>query len=1310
TSSTNAPPGGVSATASPHVPTSTLAAAPSVTTTSAAAETAPLLAPSPALQPQQTQVTSTTAFDQLPIPIAEPLPTSDSTSGPPAVTDTGLSGQQFDFGSVATNLLDSTFDKLTDPFAQHAPHQSDFSQLNPNILGDLGVKLDTQHDNNLQSFDLQSSLLPTTLSPVNGNNTQFKARSLPILDNLATQILSLVSQSSFQDVAAIAAEPTSETAQAYSTMRSLFEHTRRLYSDSTFLSPFELGLVEQSQFEILKKANVATFVASIVGSQAIDFSELNNRFLDIFAPDGSRLLKGQGALYLELKTQAFVSGLLSNVRSSNHLLDEFFPEDLENHLLVRRQQNTKQLAPSEMEFVKRCQSRRDIILHEMGNDNVSTTLQERYQWENFLKELCSFIGKNFENLGQHKKQAKSPQGQQQQQPQHLPQQYPEQQLLQQHHISLTEQSLNQPDQYSTNAAASASPPSGQSVLAGGQFDVDMTAHVAQTQYQPTLQSQPAQLSPFELFDSNQSTPAHNPPAITPAPAPAQTQAPAPTSTPAPVPAPIQAPAPVPTPAPAPAPPSSTASVAPQPVHNPVQPSPSPAPSRSSFSSDLVARAARATQIALQGQRMKAKPKVDSPQQQPVSQASSVLQTQPQQVVQQPQQQQQQPQQQVQQFQQSQPVQSVQQYQQPQPQQPVPSSVPQQQYFAPQPSQQYQPIQHQLQLLPSQPQPQPQLRSAPQHQSQTAIPQYTQPAPPAPSPSRPVRPRVSQHFQVVTQQQLDQKFGVSSASHHPSHAPSSAPDVHHTPTPTVQPIPHVQPQTAPQQPQPVVQQPFSAAPQIPQQTAASRPQPVQITFQQNPPLQFHQYTPPSSLASHSSVRGPYAAQNSFTYAPGLPHYSQSQPTQVLYERARQAASARPAPSRRSILPSQRRPWTTEEENALMAGLDRVKGPHWAQILQMFGPGGTINETLKDRNQVQLKDKARNLKLFFLKSGIEVPYYLKLRSKRLENAKGSAGEEDKAHVGGLEGIMALSDGQPANMTPTNSKSPMTAAQTPIALPHGLSLPPHVEQPQHQHQQLQQPPMQSQSQAQVQTQQYPPNTQQQYTQPQTNMVPPTQLSPVDTPTADQVMERALMQSLASDIKSEHIPYQPPRQLQQAQQFQQSPSHQPQEQQHSHPQQHIPQQQQQQQQEHEQEQQQQTPTQSQAQTQAQTQSQPFESTGTPEQNQKSASEFLMQFQAETNRETLPQPQDNQVQPHPMQIDQNQGPAQGQGQGQKQAQIADTHTEQPDAFQMVMHIQTHNEQHSQQQQQLHTQSSIQHSQSPAPQAVSQQTVDPSLQ
>ena len=92
---------------------------------------------------------------------------------------------------------------------------------------------------------------------------------------------------------------------------------------------------------------------------------------------------------------------------------------------------------------------------------------------------------------------------------------------------------------------------------------------------------------------------------------------------------------------------------------------------------------------------------------------------------------------------------------------------------------------------------------------------------------------------------------------------------------------------------------------------------------------------------------------------------------------------------------------------MAGLDRVKGPHWSQILAMFGPGGTVNESLKDRNQVQLKDKARNLKLFFLKSGIEVPYYLQFVTGELKTRAPTqhSKPDDKGHA---EAVFALAGG--------------------------------------------------------------------------------------------------------------------------------------------------------------------------------------------------------------------------------------------------------------------------------------------------------------
>ncbi|KAJ5338198.1 hypothetical protein N7452_004926 [Penicillium brevicompactum] len=234
-----------------------------------------------------------------------------------------------------------------------------------------------------------------------------------------------------------------------------------------------------------------------------------------------------------------------------------------------------------------------------------------------------------------------------------------------------------------------------------------------------------------------------------------------------------------------------------------------------------------------------------------------------------------------------------------------------------------------------------------------------------------------------------------------------------PPPAQHESPYLHGYTAAQQSQPTHQYHHSPTPPGGYQSQQASP----MNFQQSPlQTNFQQYNPNAAQAMQARANG---MSSNHGYMPGIPHYSQSQPTQVLYERARMAASAKSSPtSRKSGLPSQRRPWTTEEENALMAGLDRVKGPHWSQILAMFGPGGTISEALKDRNQVQLKDKARNLKLFFLKSGIEVPYYLKFVTGELKTrapaqaAKREArerqkkqGEEDKAHVEGIKGMMAL-----------------------------------------------------------------------------------------------------------------------------------------------------------------------------------------------------------------------------------------------------------------------------------------------------------------
>jgi hypothetical protein len=67
---------------------------------------------------------------------------------------------------------------------------------------------------------------------------------------------------------------------------------------------------------------------------------------------------------------------------------------------------------------------------------------------------------------------------------------------------------------------------------------------------------------------------------------------------------------------------------------------------------------------------------------------------------------------------------------------------------------------------------------------------------------------------------------------------------------------------------------------------------------------------------------------------------------------------PPAQRRPGVPSAKRPWATVEEGCLMMGLEMAERPHWSQILALFGRGGSHDEQLKDRTEVQLKDRARN----------------------------------------------------------------------------------------------------------------------------------------------------------------------------------------------------------------------------------------------------------------------------------------------------------------------------------------------------------------
>ncbi len=93
-----------------------------------------------------------------------------------------------------------------------------------------------------------------------------------------------------------------------------------------------------------------------------------------------------------------------------------------------------------------------------------------------------------------------------------------------------------------------------------------------------------------------------------------------------------------------------------------------------------------------------------------------------------------------------------------------------------------------------------------------------------------------------------------------------------------------------------------------------------------------------------------------------------------------------------------PWTAEEEQALMTGLDMVKGPHWSQILQLFGPSGSISDILKDRSQVAAEGQGQKPQALLPQDGVGNALLPAARDGRAQNTRADAGSEEG---GGREG---------------------------------------------------------------------------------------------------------------------------------------------------------------------------------------------------------------------------------------------------------------------------------------------------------------------
>lgn len=94
------------------------------------------------------------------------------------------------------------------------------------------------------------------------------------------------------------------------------------------------------------------------------FYELNDHFIETFTPDGEPLQQGPSELFLNLKTQMYLSAVSQEEqeRTKEDMLEDLFPINLEDILASRHPET--ELSQSELNFVASSKTRREYLMNQ----------------------------------------------------------------------------------------------------------------------------------------------------------------------------------------------------------------------------------------------------------------------------------------------------------------------------------------------------------------------------------------------------------------------------------------------------------------------------------------------------------------------------------------------------------------------------------------------------------------------------------------------------------------------------------------------------------------------------------------------------------------------------------------------------------------------------------------------------------------------------------------------------------------------------------------------------------------------------------
>jgi hypothetical protein len=196
--------------------------------------------------------------------------------------------------------------------------------------------------------------------------------SLPVLGNIAVQILLRLSQQPRADTESLLADSGSEFRKAYDMLRDIFRPTRRAFSDSPLLSPDELDITDSEDRETIRMSNLAATAASVFGAHDVSALDVHDAFFSIFIPEDGEYKSSLTGLLVSLKTRLLLDALNKQEQSQpvSQLLDTLFPINFDESL---RQRSGDLLLNSDEEgLVTRIRERREQLVKSAADDSIKS--------------------------------------------------------------------------------------------------------------------------------------------------------------------------------------------------------------------------------------------------------------------------------------------------------------------------------------------------------------------------------------------------------------------------------------------------------------------------------------------------------------------------------------------------------------------------------------------------------------------------------------------------------------------------------------------------------------------------------------------------------------------------------------------------------------------------------------------------------------------------------------------------------------------------------------------------------------------------